>query len=81
MAQDGADGIKRRTLAKPGRGCGILDGRQTRGLTLNRMLKQVPESWEEQRRVWEFSAGSRAQSPEIGIVEDAVVGVSLRTRY
>lgn len=32
----------------------ILDGRQPRGLTLNHVLKKVPESWEEQRRLWEF---------------------------
>lgn len=35
----------------------ILDGRQPRGLTLNRMLKQIPEGWEDQRRLWEFPAG------------------------
>ena len=34
----------------------ILDGRQPRGLSVNRMLQNVPESWEEQRRVWEFPA-------------------------
>ena len=32
----------------------ILDGRQPRGLSVNRMLQNVPESWEEQRRLWEF---------------------------
>ena len=34
----------------------ILDGRQPRGLSTNVMLKAVPESWKEQRRLWEFSA-------------------------
>lgn len=33
----------------------ILDGRQPRGLTTNRMLQTIPESWDEQRRLWEFS--------------------------
>ncbi len=32
----------------------ILDGRQLRGLTVNAMLKGVPEVWEEQRRRWLF---------------------------
>lgn len=32
----------------------ILDGRQPRGLSANVMLKAVPESWEEQRRLWGF---------------------------
>jgi len=32
----------------------VLDGRQPRGLTLNHMLKRIPEGWEEQRRLWEF---------------------------
>ena len=31
-----------------------LDGRQPRGLSVNRMLQNVPESWDEQRRLWEF---------------------------
>ena len=35
----------------------ILDGRQPRGLSANTMLKDVPESWAEQRRLWEFSGG------------------------
>ena len=35
----------------------ILDGRQPRGLSVNRMLQNVPESWDEQRRLWEFPAG------------------------
>ena len=34
----------------------ILDGRQPRGLSVNRMLQNVPESWDEQRRLWEFVA-------------------------
>ncbi len=34
----------------------ILDGRQPRGLSANRMLQTVPEAWDEQRRLWEFSA-------------------------
>lgn len=34
----------------------ILDGRQPRGLTANHMLKNVPESWGEQRRLWDFPA-------------------------
>ena len=34
----------------------ILDGRQPRGLSVNRMLQNVPESWDEQRRLWEFPA-------------------------
>ena len=33
----------------------ILDGRQPRGLSANTMLKDVPESWAEQRRLWEFA--------------------------
>ena len=37
----------------------ILDGRQPRGLTLNHMLKKVPESWDEQRALWEFPVPSR----------------------
>ncbi len=32
----------------------ILDGRQPRGLSVNRMLQNVPESWDEQRQLWEF---------------------------
>jgi hypothetical protein len=32
----------------------IIEGRQPRGLTVNRMLLDVSESWKEQRRVWEF---------------------------
>ncbi|MEI8397133.1 MAG: hypothetical protein WCF85_20610 [Rhodospirillaceae bacterium] len=32
----------------------ILDGRQPRGFSVNRMLQNVPESWDEQRRLWEF---------------------------
>lgn len=32
----------------------ILDGRQPRGLSMNLMLKSVPESWDEQRRLWDF---------------------------
>ncbi len=32
----------------------ILDGRQPRGLSVNRMLQDIPESWDEQRRLWEF---------------------------
>ncbi len=35
----------------------ILDGRQPRGLSVNRMLQNIPESWEEQRRLWEFPVG------------------------
>ena len=35
----------------------ILDGRQPRGLSVNRMLQNIPESWNEQRRLWEFPAG------------------------
>lgn len=35
----------------------ILDGRQPRGLSVNRMLQNVPESWDEQRRLWDFPAG------------------------
>lgn len=35
----------------------ILDGRQPRGLSANHMLRDVPESWDEQRRLWEFPAG------------------------
>ncbi len=35
----------------------ILDGRQPRGLSVNRMLQNIPESWDEQRRLWEFPAG------------------------
>jgi len=35
----------------------ILDGRQPRGLSVNRMLQNVPEEWGEQRRVWEFPVG------------------------
>ena len=35
----------------------ILDGRQPRGLSVNRMLQTIPESWDEQRRLWEFPAG------------------------
>ena len=34
----------------------ILNGRQPRGLSVNRMLQNVPESWEEQRRLWDFPA-------------------------
>jgi hypothetical protein len=34
----------------------ILDGRQPRGLSVNLMLKAVPEAWEEQRRLWGFPA-------------------------
>ena len=34
-----------------------LDGRQPRGLSVNRMLQNVPQSWDEQRRLWEFPAG------------------------
>lgn len=37
----------------------ILEGRQPRGFTLNRMLQQIPESWEKQRELWEFPAPSR----------------------
>ncbi len=33
----------------------ILDGRQPRGISLNHMLKKIPESWDEQRALWEFS--------------------------
>lgn len=33
----------------------ILDGRQPRGLSANRMLQTVPEVWDEQRRLWEFT--------------------------
>ena len=33
----------------------ILDGRQPRGLSVNRMLQNVPEPWDEQRRLWEFA--------------------------
>ncbi|MEO5376113.1 MAG: hypothetical protein H7840_17990, partial [Alphaproteobacteria bacterium] len=32
----------------------ILDGHHPRGLTLNHMLRKIPESWEEQRGLWEF---------------------------
>ncbi|MEI7605744.1 MAG: hypothetical protein WCJ64_00025 [Rhodospirillaceae bacterium] len=32
----------------------ILDGRQPCGLSVSRMLKDIPESWDEQRRLWEF---------------------------
>ncbi|MFN3076664.1 MAG: hypothetical protein ABT940_07280 [Alphaproteobacteria bacterium] len=32
----------------------ILNGRHPRGLTLNAMLKKVPEGWDEQRTLWEF---------------------------
>jgi hypothetical protein len=32
----------------------IVEGRQPRGLSVNRMLQNVPESWDEQRRLWEF---------------------------
>ena len=32
----------------------ILDGRQPRGLSVNRMLQNVPKAWDEQRRLWEF---------------------------
>jgi len=35
----------------------ILDGRQPRGLSVNRLLQTIPESWDEQRRLWEFPAG------------------------
>ena len=35
----------------------ILDGRQPRGLSVNRMLQNIPESWDEQRRLWDFPAG------------------------
>jgi hypothetical protein len=35
----------------------LLDGRQPRGLSVNRMLKNVPEAWSAQRRLWEFPAG------------------------
>ena len=35
----------------------ILDGHQPRGLSINRMLQNVPEAWDEQRRLWEFPAG------------------------
>ena len=35
----------------------ILDGRQPRGLSVNRMLQNIPESWDEQRRLWEFPVG------------------------
>ena len=31
-----------------------IDGRQPRGLSVNRMLQNVPESWDEQRKLWEF---------------------------
>jgi hypothetical protein len=33
----------------------ILDGRQPRGLSANRMLQNVPEAWDEQRKLWEFT--------------------------
>lgn len=33
----------------------ILDGRQPCGLSMNAMLKSVPEAWEEQRRGWGFA--------------------------
>jgi len=29
---------------------------QDRGLSVNRMLQNVPETWDEQRRLWEFPA-------------------------
>ena len=32
----------------------ILDGRQPRGLSMNAMVKDVPEAWDEQRTLWEF---------------------------
>lgn len=32
----------------------ILDGRQPRGLSANAMLGNVPEVWDEQRRLWGF---------------------------
>ena len=32
----------------------ILDGRQPRGLSVNIMLKGVPEAWDEQRKGWGF---------------------------
>ena len=35
----------------------ILDGRQPRGLSVNRMLQNIPEPWDEQRRLWEFPVG------------------------
>ncbi len=34
----------------------ILDGRQPRGLSTNVMLGNVPEAWDDQRRVGEFPA-------------------------
>ena len=34
----------------------ILDGRQPRGLSMNAMVKDVPEAWGEQRTLWEFPA-------------------------
>ena len=34
----------------------ILDGRQSRGLSINQILQNVPETWEGQRRLWEFPA-------------------------
>ena len=34
----------------------ILDGRQPRGLSMNAMVKDVPEAWDEQRKLWEFLA-------------------------
>ena len=37
----------------------VFDGCQPRGLTLNHMRKKVPESWDEQRILWEFPAPSR----------------------
>lgn len=44
------------TCLAPDIAAAILDGRQPRGLTANHMLKNVPESWDEQRRLWEFPA-------------------------
>lgn len=32
----------------------MLDGRQPRGLSMNIVLKGIPEAWEEQRRLWGF---------------------------
>ena len=44
------------TCLAPDIAAAILDGRQPRGLSMNQMLKAVPEGWDEQRRAWGFLA-------------------------
>jgi hypothetical protein len=48
--------VRFRPGARSGAAVIARDGRQPRGLSANRMLQNVPEAWDEQRKLWEFTA-------------------------